>query len=687
MPFLSVIEEHPEVKFSVHFTGFLLHWVEKHYPDIIEAMRRLSEKGQIELVTGGYYEPIFATIPDGDKVGQIEKLTRYLHNLFPESQQKISGMWLAERVWEPHLPRALSESGVEYVCLDDSHFKGVGVADEELLAMYVTEEQGHALKIFPINQQLRYDIPFAEPYKIIDYLRSIASESGTRGAFYFDDGEKFGIWPGTFDTVYTNGWLHRFFEALEANSDWIKLQTFGEYHRSFPPSGRVYLPTSSYMEMLEWSLPADKAALLQEARHAIDPRYATFLRGGYWRYFMVKYPEVNQLHKKMLHVSKQLAAMTATPKYAPQALEAARDKLWCAQSNDPYWHGIFGGLYLTNLRTANYQALIEAEAKLDFLEHENSHLHWLETETADVDMDGNDEVVVKTSVCNYQIAPAYGGAMYELDYKPRPFNLIDTLARRPEPYHDKLRSSALEKSGEHATGTIHENLHSKEAHLDKCLVYDWHRRLCFLDHFLAPSTTLDSMSRVQYGEQGDFINQPFKMESLVRQNNEAKLLLVRDGHVWVGETLVDVRLEKTYSFSGASETATVTYKIINKSSQPVDLWFAPELNLNFLAPDAPDRYYFSPDTGKRLPESALSSQVAMQSAQGIGIADEWLGLRAITAWSAAGQLWLYPIYTVSNSEAGIERLYQGSCLVPNWRINLSGGSHWAVDTTISVRGA
>ena len=55
-------------------------------------------------------------LPDADKVGQIQALSEFLRANFGV---KPRGMWLAERVWEPHLPKALSRAGVEFVVLED----------------------------------------------------------------------------------------------------------------------------------------------------------------------------------------------------------------------------------------------------------------------------------------------------------------------------------------------------------------------------------------------------------------------------------------------------------------------------------------------------------------------------------------------------------------------------------------
>jgi len=70
-----------------------------------------------------------------------------------------------------------------------------------------------------------------------------------------DDGEKFGVWPGTYEHVYQNGWLDRFFDALVENTDWLEVTTYAEYLSNTFPSGMVYLPTGSYREMGKWALP------------------------------------------------------------------------------------------------------------------------------------------------------------------------------------------------------------------------------------------------------------------------------------------------------------------------------------------------------------------------------------------------------------------------------------------------
>src|SRR3970282_2706114 len=119
---------------------------------------RLAADGRIELLTGGFHEPILSMRPDDDKVGQIEALNEFLRTNFGVRPR---GMWLAERVWEPHMPKALQRAGVEFVVLDDAHFALAGLEPEALGGYYPTEQPGATLAVFPISQRLRYLVPFA----------------------------------------------------------------------------------------------------------------------------------------------------------------------------------------------------------------------------------------------------------------------------------------------------------------------------------------------------------------------------------------------------------------------------------------------------------------------------------------------------------------------------------------------
>jgi alpha-amylase/alpha-mannosidase (GH57 family) len=247
-PFIDVLERFPGIRVALHYSGSLLDWLVEKKPDFIGRLKKIAAGGQVEILGGAYYEPILPAIPDEDKIGQIRLMTTRLQELFGVEPR---GMWLAERVWEPHLPRPIHQAGIDYLAVDDTHFRDAGCT--ELEHYFRTEEEGYPLDIFPISEELRYLIPFKAPGETISFFQEKRDEKEQRLLVLADDGEKFGGWPGTYESVYEKGWLEEFFTLLQEQDDWLNVVTFEEYRRLFPPRGPVYLPAGSYREMKEWS--------------------------------------------------------------------------------------------------------------------------------------------------------------------------------------------------------------------------------------------------------------------------------------------------------------------------------------------------------------------------------------------------------------------------------------------------
>ena len=119
LPFLEAMERHPKIHWNLHTTGVLWEWLDDHHPDYVDRIAWQVESGRLEILTGGYYEPILPTLPGADKNGQIQKLSDYLQQRF---RTQPRGCWLAERVWEPHLAKVLHSNGINFTLLDDAHF-------------------------------------------------------------------------------------------------------------------------------------------------------------------------------------------------------------------------------------------------------------------------------------------------------------------------------------------------------------------------------------------------------------------------------------------------------------------------------------------------------------------------------------------------------------------------------------
>src|SRR5208282_2871693 len=253
----------------------------------------------------------------------------------------------------------------------------------------------------------------------------------------------------TYDLCYKNGWLENFFKSLEGSSDWLETSTPSNAISSRAPLGRADLPTASYTEMMEWSLPTAARiryhALMEE--FASRPEALPFLRGGIWRNFFSKYTESNLLHKKMLHVSgkvRKLERSRRQDKTFLAAREEAITLLLRGQCNDAYWHGVFGGLYSPHLRTALWNSLVQAEAIADGLTHRTTE--FAEADKLDFDADGHDEIYFTSDRHAVLLKPSDGGTISAMDCRGANAALINSLTPRPESYHAALKNLSAKTS-------------------------------------------------------------------------------------------------------------------------------------------------------------------------------------------------------------------------------------------------
>ncbi len=650
-PFLQTLHRFPEVRALVHTSGLLLEWWEAHAPDVLDLLGELAGRGQVEPLTGGFTEPILPLLPDHDKVGQIRALTE---RVTKRLGVRPRGMWLAERVWEPHLARPLAEAGVEYILVDDHHFAMAGLDPDQLSGYYLTEELGSTVAVFPISQRLRYQIPFGPVEQVFATLRARAGGGGA--LTMVDDGEKFGSWPHTYHSVYEEGWLEAFFAGLPRQPG-VELATAAEYLDRHPPTGRVYLPTTSYREMTEWALTPEAAAELDRTRSAVEgtagPAAAQLLRGGFWRNFLVRYPEVNDTYRKMLRVSRRVAAgLDARP--TDPVLLAARDLLWRGQCNDAYWHGVFGGVYLPHLRRAVRGALLAAEAKLDGAER---GVPRIVHETGDLDGDGAGEVAIRSERLSLLVRPAAGGTVTELAYRPLAFDLADVLTRRRESAHRRIAEAEQASVDGAVMRTIHDTWTVKEAGLDRLLGYDAFRRACLQDYLLDPGGPADL-------DRAWLAFPAHRCAATVEATADRVALELRaDGLAHATR----VEVVKVVEVRADGDGVEARYRV--RAERPLAARFAVRWNLTLSGPAA-DRYYRA-EGG----EVVSLEAVGEREGERLALVDEWLGLTATLAWSPRARIVWAPVYTVSLSEAGLERVWQGVELTVVWPVEL-GPAGW-----------
>lgn len=606
-PFLETLHAYPAFRFSVHFSGWLLDELRARFPAELQLLAAMVRRGQVELFSSGDTEPVLAAIPDRDRVGQLRTLNDKLQQW---TGARPTGAWLTERVWESSVVPALAETGLRYAVVDDYHFLCAGRSTPELDGYYSTEEGGVRLDLFPISERLRYRMPFSPAAEVIAHLEGLA-DGGQVAAIYFDDIEKFGVWPETHDWVYGRGWLKELIEGV-LRSPRIRTATYADFHAAHATRGIVYLPNVSYREMNAWTLPMPAAGvyarlLAADPDNAREGPYAPFVRGGIWRNFLSRYPEGNWMHKRMQQLSARLARLAQPP-------PALRDHLYRAQANDAYWHGLFGGIYLPHLRRTVWNNLLALEAGLDALQPRPAVV------AEDLDLDGKLELLLHTGQLQLALRDDGLGAAHELSSYALRHNFGDTLRRSREPYHDGMEPADPAHAGA-GIASAHNLVRFKHPVTAADVTPDAHPRVSWLDALA---------------------DQP--MSDYARAEAEHPCFQ-RPG------------VRKTYLL--AQDAVSVRWQFAGLAGQR----FSTSCNLALPSCEGALGRYVALD-GATL--GSFGEEVTLSDSLGLTLEDGLLGGRVRLRVAQPAAIRGRPYRTVSRSEAGFEKIMQGAEITFSW---------------------
>jgi len=641
--FLDVFERYPDIKMAFHFSGCLLDYFEANHPDYLDRVKAMVGRGQVEIIGGGYYEPIFTSIPERDRLGQIKMMACYVKERFG---QKVQGIWTPERVWIPELAKDFNKAGMKYSILDDEHFIKAGLNKDDLSGYFITGEKNKEIAIFPSSKSLRYMIPFKMPHEIMDYFRQAGEGHNHPLLTYGDDAEKFGEWPFTYDWVYKQNWLNKFFEELTRNKEWVITVRLSDYLKSNPAIKKIKIPEASYQEMMEWS-------------------------HGSWMNFLKKYPETNQMVRKMHYVSEKVNEAESAEQGAEnkKRLKEAQRELYKGQCNCAYWHGVFGGLYLYHLRKAIYEHLINAEKITDEVLHKDKK-GWAETKEVDFYEDGKKAFILENRDISLCIDPGLGGIIRELDARRVSTNLVNSIARHEEEYHKKILAKMGQPSDPDSVRTIHEDSKTVDPGLKGRFVYDKHIRGCLVDHFISESVDIGDFVDLKYEELGDFVNSSYDAKE-----EKSGVILKRKGKVQ-GKA---VSVKKEIKLASKS-TVQVVYTLKNLSKTPVEGIFGVEFNLTMPYLNSDKYSYFS---GSSI--AGINDTGSTLGANRFSIKDSGREISVDFVFSGKVHgVWYFPVKTISQSERAYELNFQASCIIPRWQIKLLSEKETQFTITLSI---
>ncbi|MDR0723521.1 MAG: DUF1925 domain-containing protein [Treponema sp.] len=399
-PFVSTLYKYPKIQATLHYSGVLLYWLEKVHPEFFMLLEDLVSRKQIELLGGGFYEPMMPLIPLSDKIGQIEMLTTYLRKHFGKRPQ---GCRLPALAWEPHIVGPLSTCGMGYTFLEERQFTLAGVA-AGVIEPCITEDQGKLITIFPVSN--RFKEAFAQRRASLvledwvaeqdrgdtEPVQNPVSGGGKKLICVFPEQ----LFAEKDASESAEMRFHRFFEDLSHFESRIEFTSPGKLFKGLRGLKKIYFPVS------------EETGVLSEGRVS-NPAV---------RQFLIDYPEANHIYAKMMFTHVLINQLRGDK----SRKRIAREELWKAQGFDVFCPGVYGGVCRHSIRKAAYKALLEAEK---ISREQNSFipsvLHF------DFDLDGEGEYLFRNGYINCYIQ-LEGASVFELDYLPKVWNYLDTFA-------------------------------------------------------------------------------------------------------------------------------------------------------------------------------------------------------------------------------------------------------------------
>jgi len=259
------------------------------------------------------------------------------------------------------------------------------------------------------------------------------------------------------------------------------------------------------------------------------------------------------------------------------------------------------------------------------------------------------------------------------------------MRRRPEAYHETLREH--EAHGQASGGTssqangpasIHEIVMTKEPDLAARLHYDPFERRSGLVRFLAPDTEPTAWADGTAGELSDAVEGAFEVVSVA----DGQLVAVRDATVaWVGHEAA-VRVTKRIVIGGDRPSPTLRLEVTveNRSAIPIDARLGLEWTLTMLGGGANPAAWIELD-GSR---DSHDSRGTASGVTSIGQGNDYIGITVGSTLTEPADVWWAPVETISNSEAGFERVYQGAGFLFSWLVALGAGESRTVGVTHAV---
>ena len=404
-PVLKFLYSHPSFPMSFAFSGPQIQFFKKRKNELITILRELTDRKQVEILGGGYNDPLLPLLNSVDRNGQIDLLTAEIRATFGKRPR---GMTLFQDCWDSSLVNNIHTCGIEYVILNSSIIQE---SKRTFLPIFMSD-LGKNVDIFPYyNDLLPNEQMLAEEF-IYNIEKAVLKAEKKDNHLQLDADRIIAIalTPEMVSKLNETKWFEQLGKYIQANENGrVKLTTLNTYRTTGVkikiPS---YIPIGISDEVCKITSMSNTDKTNKFPGTVFD--------------FLYTFNESKKLYNRMMYLSL-LVNQYKTDKMRKKT---AREKLWQAQngmnvlctSNEPQLNATY--------RQQAYKYLNEAEKML------RGDGKFEESVTCyDYDNDGIDEYVCRMEQYFAYISLA-GGSVPELDVIKDTCNYADNLKRKFE---------------------------------------------------------------------------------------------------------------------------------------------------------------------------------------------------------------------------------------------------------------
>ena len=386
-PFLSSLYKFQNISAVLYYSGIVLQWIEENHPEFLLLLEEMASRKQIELLGGGFFNPLFPILQPSDKIGQIEMLTTYLRKTFG---RRPAGGWLYEYSWDAGLPVIFRNSGLGYTFLPAGILDEAGFIEDGRFDPLVTEDQRKLLYIFPVfdlDANSGIPLPFERALEGL-----MDSHPGCRLYTMMVDGHSVpGMWESS-GLESPDVMFEKSFAWFQKNCLDIETVTAQSYSRTLKNAKLFYLSSCA-------------SARLGSGFKKLSGGSSQLCAPSLPKQLILQNPFSKRLYDKMYHVHSLMTLLRGDK----ARKKSAQEDLWRSQNGEAYWEGEVGGVRRPEVRISAFRALIEAEKA--------TRVHGSFSPGIvmdDIDCDGEKEVLYQAADMNCYIHER-GAGIFELD--------------------------------------------------------------------------------------------------------------------------------------------------------------------------------------------------------------------------------------------------------------------------------